>query len=239
MSPTSAHTAPTDVQPAPTVMQILAADEASESRVIRWSMGLAVVVHAVLFVTNWGFLAFGGDEPVTAPNKQRLYVVQVVKFEQPPAVDRTTIKRPTKPVPIPDPTPDDPEPVREINLVEAADMPLGDVVFDPPEQPPAVEEHSGPYPVGGKVSAPVRVGGLDPVYPKAALAANQQGTVVLSCIIGRDGRVKSITPLLRLGFGLTEAAIAAVESWVFEPSTLNGEAVEVEYNLSVHFRTNR
>ncbi len=238
MRPSSATALPTTLEPAPTVMQILAADEASEARVVRWAMALAVAVHVVLFITNWGFLAFADDAPTAEAPKQRLYVVQQVKFERPPEVDRTTITPPLRPVHIPDPTPDDPEPFRELTAIEpSAVVPEGLVIEIPEPPPPPVEEHVGPYRVGGDVTAPVRIGGNDPVYPRAALAARMHGTVVLACVIGRDGRVTSVTPLVQLGFGLTEAAIAAVESWVFTPSTLNGEPVDVQYNLSVHFRT--
>lgn len=238
MRPTSTQATPNDIQPPPAVMQILAEDEAGDSRFFRWSMGLAVAAHLVFFVTNWGFLAFGGEGPDTEQNKPRLYVVKIVKFQEPPKIDRNITLPQTKSVPIPDPTPDDPEPIRPPENIEITETAPPEFVPGPFPEPPPPEEPTGPIYVTGDVTPPVKVSGPDPVYPKAALSARIQGTVILQCIIGTDGRVKSITPLRELPLGLTESAVSAVERWVFTPSTLNGKEVEVIYNLTVRFNTN-
>jgi TonB family protein len=88
--------------------------------------------------------------------------------------------------------------------------------------------------VGGNVqSAKLKVQPL-PVYPQVAKTANISGTVILHVIIARDGSVQSLQyvsghPLLM------KAAMDAVKQWKYEPTTLNGEPVEVETTVSVVF----
>jgi len=38
-----------------------------------------------------------------------------------------------------------------------------------------------------------------------------------------------------LDLGLTEQAVEAVKQWKFKPGTLNGEPVDVIFNLTVNF----
>jgi protein TonB len=44
--------------------------------------------------------------------------------------------------------------------------------------------------------------------------------------------VKVLKPL---PFGLDQAAVEAVKQWTFKPATLNGQPVEVIFNLTVNF----
>lgn len=39
-----------------------------------------------------------------------------------------------------------------------------------------------------------------------------------------------------LPLGLSEATVKAVEGWIFEPATLEGEPVRVLYNVTLSFR---
>jgi len=39
-----------------------------------------------------------------------------------------------------------------------------------------------------------------------------------------------------LPLGLSESAVEAVKQWKFKPGTLNGEPVEVIFNLTVNFK---
>ena len=55
-------------------------------------------------------------------------------------------------------------------------------------------------------------------------------------MIGKDGSVKDATVLKGLPEGLSEAAMNAVRQWRFRPGTLNGEPVDVIFNLTVNFR---
>jgi TonB family protein len=41
-----------------------------------------------------------------------------------------------------------------------------------------------------------------------------------------------------LPFGLDQAAVDAVRRWKFKPGTLNGQPVDVIFNLTVNFKLN-
>lgn len=75
---------------------------------------------------------------------------------------------------------------------------------------------------------------VKPLYPQLAMNAGISGTVELRAIIGRDGRVRSVEVLSGSAL-LASAAISAVKQWRYRPTLLNGEAVEVETRVTVHF----
>jgi TonB family protein len=75
---------------------------------------------------------------------------------------------------------------------------------------------------------------VQPTYPPDARAARIQGPVVIAAIIGKDGnieseRVVSGDPLL------APAATDAVKQWKYRPYLLNGQAVEVDTQITVNF----
>ncbi len=232
---TSQKSATTSGMP-PTVMEILAQEESSDRKFARIALGLAVVFHVFLFAITWP--TFAGATSEAKEKKQKIYVVKQVKFKQPPPRREQQILKPrTQRVPIPDPTPDQPEPIREQQPQEDVDfVPDDNLVLGVPEAPPPPEPE-GPirFVVGGKVTEPVKVGGPSPLYPEAARRARISGTVVLECVIGKDGTVESVKVLKGLPLGLTESATDAVKQWQFKPSTLNGKPVEVLYILTVKF----
>ncbi|MGH9526374.1 MAG: energy transducer TonB [Terriglobales bacterium] len=76
----------------------------------------------------------------------------------------------------------------------------------------------------------------DPRYTSAARHARVQGTVVLSLIIGTDGRAHDIEILQPLGLGLDDVAVQAVRRWRFWPETVGGQPVQVPAKIEVHFR---
>jgi len=76
---------------------------------------------------------------------------------------------------------------------------------------------------------------VEPAYPKMALAAGIQGEVKLHAIIARDGRVISLNVISGHPL-LVHAAMDAVSQWRYRPYYLNGQPVEVETFVTVHFR---
>ena len=53
-------------------------------------------------------------------------------------------------------------------------------------------------------------------------------------MIGEDGSVIATT-VLRSISALDQAAVDAVRQWVFEPTVLNGEPVEIEMTVTINF----
>ena len=75
---------------------------------------------------------------------------------------------------------------------------------------------------------------VDPVYPPLALAARISGTVVFRVKVGADGSVQNLAlvsghPLL------VSAAREAVQKYVYQPTLLNGQPVEVSTTVKVPF----
>jgi len=88
--------------------------------------------------------------------------------------------------------------------------------------------------VGGDVQAAKLIKRVLPMYPRQASQFRVSGTVHLLGIIAKDGTIQRLQvlsghPLLR------QAAIDAVSQWVYRPTILNGQPVEVEAPIDVIF----
>jgi protein TonB len=73
-----------------------------------------------------------------------------------------------------------------------------------------------------------------PVYPSMAKAARVQGVVVLRAVISREGTIENLQAVSGHPW-LVKAAIDAVRQWRYRPYMLNGDAVEVETEVTVNF----
>jgi protein TonB len=108
----------------------------------------------------------------------------------------------------------------------------------PPPPPPVKKEEKPATPqrirVGGNVQAAKLVRQPKPLYPPLAKQARIQGTVRFQAIIGKDGTIQN----LQLVSGhplLVPSATEAVKQWVYQPTQLNGEPVEVVTQIDVNF----
>jgi protein TonB len=115
---------------------------------------------------------------------------------------------------------------------------IPNVVAPPPPPPkPPVEAHkppSAPIPVGGDVQMAKLLRKVIPEYPAMAKTARISGIVRLIGIIGKDGAIRN----LQLVSGhpmLARAALEAVQQWVYKPTLLNGNPVEVIAPIEVNF----
>lgn len=110
----------------------------------------------------------------------------------------------------------------------------------PPPPPPVkkVEEVKPATPqrirVGGNVQQARLVRQPRPVYPPLAKQARIQGVVKLNAIISRDGTIMNLSVLSGHPL-LVPAAMEAVKQWVYQPTLLNGEPVEVVTQIDVNF----
>ena len=114
---------------------------------------------------------------------------------------------------------------------------MNSVPMAAPPPPPKVEaKPAAPQRlrVGGNVQSAKLINQPKPAYPPLARQARIAGMVRFNAIIGTDGRIQNLTlvsghPLL------VPAAQAAVSQWVYQPTTLNGEPVEVATTIDVNF----
>jgi len=89
--------------------------------------------------------------------------------------------------------------------------------------------------VSGEVQEAMLLAMVKPQYPAVAKQARIQGTVRLSAIIDKDGRIAELKVLEGHPF-LVDAAVAVVRKWRYRPTILNGAPVEVATQITVHFR---
>jgi len=111
---------------------------------------------------------------------------------------------------------------------------LGGIIAAPPPPPPPQERIR----VGGQVQSARLVNQPRPVYPPLARQARIQGTVRLEAVINKEGLIEELTvvsghPLL------IKAAQDAVLQWQYQPTLLNGVAVEVITTIDVNFTMGR
>ncbi|MBZ5626325.1 MAG: TonB family protein [Acidobacteriia bacterium] len=83
-------------------------------------------------------------------------------------------------------------------------------------------------------SGPKLIRQVRPVYPSDAKAARLAGTVKLSAIIAADGTVKKLEVISGHPV-FVPAALDAVRQWVYQPTLLNGNPVDVSTEISVNF----
>ena len=103
---------------------------------------------------------------------------------------------------------------------------------------PAVKAPDTPLIVGGDVQAAKLITRVLPAYPQPARQLRISGIVHLLGIIAKDGTIQRLQvlsghPLLR------QAALDAVSQWVYRPTFLNGQPVEVEAPIDVIFTLSR
>jgi TonB family protein len=88
--------------------------------------------------------------------------------------------------------------------------------------------------VGGNVQQANLVSQLHPIYPPEAKQQRIQGKVQLAAIIGKDGTVMQLDVVSGQP-SLAAAALDAVRQWIYKPTLLNGDPVEVSTNIDVNF----
>ena len=158
-------------------------------------------------------------------------------------------------IPIPDPTPNAPEPIFKKKIEEipqvlveiSSDFNIGDI--EAPPGPPARGSGTGPvdgtgpgtgdggiYTIGGGVTMPQILQQTTPSYTDDAIKSKVQGIVILEAVIRQDGTVDSFKVLRGLGYGLEEKAIQEIAAnWRFRPGTFQGRPVDVLATIEVQF----
>ena len=73
-----------------------------------------------------------------------------------------------------------------------------------------------------------------PSYPPLARQARISGVVKFNAVIAKDGSIQNLTMISGHPL-LVQAATEAVRQWVYQPTLLNGEPVEVITTIDVNF----
>jgi len=90
----------------------------------------------------------------------------------------------------------------------------------------------------GHIEAASLIHRVEPVYPRLPLQMHREGRVELHAIIATDGSIQALEAVS--GDPLFYAsALAAVREWRYRPTILDGQAVEVDTQISVIYTLNR
>jgi protein TonB len=145
--------------------------------------------------------------------------------------------------------------VQEIGLVDTPDI-SQDAAFGTPSDVIGIFDETGvPVPAGPpgpspkhNLQTPIRVSqGVQeaklinkvvPVYPRLAIQTRQFGKVHLIATLGKDGHIKQLQVIDGPMF-LVRAAVEAVQQWVYRPTLLNGQPVEVIAPIEINFTLSR
>lgn len=84
--------------------------------------------------------------------------------------------------------------------------------------------------LAGKIKSKV-----NPIYPDLARQAGIDGLVKLHAIISKDGTIQQLSVISGHPL-LVQAALDAVRQWRYEPTLVNGQAVEVDTTIEVFFQ---
>lgn len=210
------------------------AEDSRQATKVAWIV--ALLFHLALFLVV--FPEFGVGERFE--ERRDAVVIRTYKPPEPPKQqpEKKIVKKKVARVPIPDPTPNDPEPLFDENVeyveIDAEQADTEFLAGGPIGGPPAID--SGPMRVGGAIQEPERVVYVRPEYPELARRARQSGEVTLEATIDREGKVTNVVVLRGLGLGLSEAAVRAVSQWQYTPTLYNGRPVEVLLTVTVKFQ---
>ena len=117
-----------------------------------------------------------------------------------------------------------------------APIPAGGIAAPPPPPPPPPPSAGGAkvQRVGSAVQAAKLIKRATPVYPAAAKSARVRGSVVLDATIAKDGTIESLKVVSGPAL-LVQSALDAVKQWVYAPTEINGEPVEVQTLITISF----
>ena len=89
-------------------------------------------------------------------------------------------------------------------------------------------------PTGGVISARV-VTRVEPRFPQSMIRATRVATVIVLCVIDKQGRVRDPKIVMSSFPPFNQAVLDAVQQWTFVPGSYRGQAVDTYFELKVKF----
>ncbi len=77
---------------------------------------------------------------------------------------------------------------------------------------------------------------VEPVYPEEARKAGVEGVVILEGTIDTDGNVAKVKVLKGEHESLNKAAVEALKQWKYNPATLKGKPMPVNFTVTMKFK---
>ncbi|MEI6881173.1 MAG: energy transducer TonB [Bacteroidota bacterium] len=201
------------------------------------------------------------------PKEKVVVVDDITKLEEPPPIDKNEPPPPPTEPPPPlkstvkftppeikpdEEVPDEPPPTQEdLKVVDAGTK---TEEGDPNGVDPSLSEDAGTGKVGPEIltfaeQMPEFPGGEEAMreylgkninYPPLARESGIEGKVILTFVVGTDGKITQIEQVgKKLGWGCDEEAARVVKSMPgWKPGKQNGKEVTVKYTLPISFRLN-
>jgi TonB family protein len=87
------------------------------------------------------------------------------------------------------------------------------------------------------ITPPRAIHKVQAAYTEQARAAKREGVCTVVMIIGTDGKPSNITVTKKLGYGLDEHTVAAVQQWRFEPARNKGKPILSRFTVEMTFHS--
>jgi outer membrane biosynthesis protein TonB len=107
----------------------------------------------------------------------------------------------------------------------------------PPPGPTIQQAKSQPIMVSSALQAAKAIKLVPPSYPPIAKSLHLQGTVRFNALVGGDGRIRNLQYVSGPSI-MVPAASDAVKQWIYQPTLLNGQPIEVQTTINVNFKLN-
>ena len=187
-------------------------------------------IASILAVAAWAmFLTFpleGMAQGIASPQSPTS-LTAVLPAPASPSVGTTAVQSVPPPPPPPPPPPQGGQ--------RGSGGQNGNAPPPPPPPPPPQGGTNGPIRVGGDVAQSKIVYKVNPQYPPEARQARIEGVVILSVQIAKDGTVSDVKIISASDPLLLPGVVDAVRQWVYSPTLLNGEPVEILTTVTVNF----
>ena len=93
----------------------------------------------------------------------------------------------------------------------------------------------GPIPFDETMTPPRRISGPDPSYTLQAIEHDVEGTMLVRCIVGLDGSVRSCRVVRGLPF-MDREVVDSLERRRYTPALVSGHPAEVDYTFKIELR---
>lgn len=117
-------------------------------------------------------------------------------------------------------------------------LPIAIAPPPPPLVTPSATASNKPLQMTSTLLSSKLVKKVVPIYPRLAMTARVSGVVKLMATVGRDGTVQHLDVVSGPAL-LIQAAVDAVRQWLYTPTVLNGQPVEVMAPIDVTFVLNQ
>lgn len=90
-----------------------------------------------------------------------------------------------------------------------------------------------------EVKAPVLISRVDPRYPQALVRVGMPATVVVRCVIDRNGNVRDPEVVMATAPPFQAEVLRVITQWKYKPATYGTRPVDSYLNLTVTFQVRR